>query len=125
MAFPRLAWRLRWALLAPVVAAMVAAMPLFIFALIAGPVAERELVVTLGLAALVGTLAAIVTAWWLRRVLVAPLDAVLAGVERLASGDFAFRLQQSLAAGNHRAVGAGQHARRTLPPGGGSSGGEC
>lgn len=95
MVFPRLAWRLRWALLAPVAAALLAALPLVLVGLLNGPPAKRDLVVTLGLAALVGIAAAVGTAWWLRRVLVAPLDQVLAGVERLAGGDFAFRLPAS------------------------------
>jgi two-component system phosphate regulon sensor histidine kinase PhoR len=95
MTFPRLAWRLRWALLAPVAAAVLAALPLVLVGLFNGPPAKRDLVVTLGLAAVVGIAAAAGTAWWLRRVLVAPLDQVLAGVERLAGGDFAFRLPAS------------------------------
>lgn len=111
MAFARLAWRLRWALLAPVAAALLTALPILMLELpgllerLAAAAAidpasaqlelvavRRRLVVLLILAALLGLAAAVLTAWWLRRVLVAPLGAVLAGVERLSAGDFEFRL---------------------------------
>lgn len=103
MALDQLAWRLRWALLAPVVAAVLVALPLILVVVpnqldFAGrglPELEAARGRILGwvvLAAALAGLAAVATAWWLRRVLLAPLAEVLAGVERLASGDLDFRL---------------------------------